>query len=251
MLHVITSISRADSMVIGMDWFLFGAVMLLLVTLGAFVFYYKRLRGLVEAQEEAKNLVGDIIVSFNKQAERQEEKLDAALRKTLAFTSKNSGIEGRLETQETQITQISKNISELSLQQQEMQSHLNNLDQKVTQIVTAQEALLERLAGVEEKTQRATLSESNIEAVIPIRQEKALAPLTPTELAVLETLANEGEKTAPEIKAKINLTREHTARLMKKLYEAGYLERTTNKIPFAYRIKEEMRKFLKKTEVKA
>lgn len=234
-----------------MDWLLLGAITLLLVTLGAFVFYYKRLRRLVEAHEEAKNLVSDIVVSFNKQAERHEEKLDAVIRKTLAVTSRNSVIESRLENQENKTTQISTRISELSSQQQEMQSHLNNLDQKITQITTTQETLLARLAGVEEKAQRTTSLEQNIEAVIPIRQEKALAPLTPTELAVLETLANEGEKTAPEIKAKINLTREHTARLMKKLYEAGYLERTTDKIPFAYRIKEEMRKFLKKSEVKA
>jgi hypothetical protein len=33
---------------------------------------------------------------------------------------------------------------------------------------------------------------------------------------------------------------------MKKLYEKGYLERETGKIPFSYRIKEEMKKFLNK-----
>jgi DNA-binding IclR family transcriptional regulator len=67
----------------------------------------------------------------------------------------------------------------------------------------------------------------------------------------LEILAEEGEKTAPEIKDRIKLTREHTARLMKKLYEEGYLERDSGKIPYAYRIKEEMLKILKKTEAKA
>jgi len=44
------------------------------------------------------------------------------------------------------------------------------------------------------------------------------------------------------------LSREHTARLMKKLYEAGYVERETKKIPFEYRIKNEMKKLLKKAE---
>jgi CTP-dependent riboflavin kinase len=53
---------------------------------------------------------------------------------------------------------------------------------------------------------------------------------------------------APEIKDLIKLTREHTARLVKKLYEEGYLERNTAKTPYAYRVKEEMLKFLKKTE---
>jgi len=46
----------------------------------------------------------------------------------------------------------------------------------------------------------------------------------------------------------VGLSREHTARLMKKLYEEGYLERETGKIPFRYSAKQELEKFLKKTE---
>jgi hypothetical protein len=49
----------------------------------------------------------------------------------------------------------------------------------------------------------------------------------------------------------VKLSREHTARLMKKLYEEGYLERETSKIPFKYSVKKEMEKFLKKTENQA
>jgi DNA-binding MarR family transcriptional regulator len=90
--------------------------------------------------------------------------------------------------------------------------------------------------------------EAKIEAVIPIKREKVLAPLTETELSVLEMLSVEGPKTAPEIKEKIKLSREHTARLMKKLYESGYLERETGKIPFKYSVKKEMEKLLRKTE---
>ena len=75
-----------------------------------------------------------------------------------------------------------------------------------------------------------------------------MAALTDTEVIVLEMLSTEGSKTAPEIKEKVQLSREHTARLMKKLYEEGYLERETRKIPFRYSIKKEMKKFLNKAE---
>jgi DNA-binding MarR family transcriptional regulator len=68
---------------------------------------------------------------------------------------------------------------------------------------------------------------------------------------VIEIIGKEGEKTAPEIREKINLTREHTARLMKKLYKNGYLERDTHKMPYVYRLKEEMQKILKKRETSA
>jgi len=72
--------------------------------------------------------------------------------------------------------------------------------------------------------------------------------LTETEIMVLEMLLSEGSKTAPEIKERVGLSREHTARLMKKLYEEGYLERETGKIPFRYSAKQELEKFLKKPE---
>ncbi len=36
----------------------------------------------------------------------------------------------------------------------------------------------------------------------------------------------------------------------KKLYEGGYLERRSERTPFAYRVKEEMLKLLKKNEAK-
>ena len=75
-----------------------------------------------------------------------------------------------------------------------------------------------------------------------------MSQLTDTEVSVLEMIATEGSKTAPQIKERVKLSREHTARLMKKLYEGGYLERETAKIPFKYSVKKEMEKFLKKTE---
>ena len=75
-----------------------------------------------------------------------------------------------------------------------------------------------------------------------------MAALTDTEIAVLEMLSSEGPKTAPGIKVRVKLSREHTARLMKKLYEEGYLEREIGKIPFRYSIKKEMEKMLKKPE---
>jgi DNA-binding MarR family transcriptional regulator len=93
-----------------------------------------------------------------------------------------------------------------------------------------------------------TVPELGLEAVIPIKREKAMAQLTETELAVLELLVAEGAKTAPDIKERVKLSREHTARLMKKLYEEGYLERDTGKIPFKYSAKTEMAKLLGKVK---
>jgi predicted HTH transcriptional regulator len=113
----------------------------------------------------------------------------------------------------------------------------------------AQERLIAKITGLEDEVQKFMFApEMKSEPVMPIRRDKALATLTDTEIMVLEMLLTEGPKTAPEIKERISLSREHTARLMKKLYEEGYLERETGKIPFRYSAKEEMGKFLGKPE---
>ena len=228
------------------DWFLVGAATLLLTSLGAFMVYYRRIRKLTQEYVAAKILVSDIIASFNKQFRNQEEKLAVITQKVLSLASKSSKAESHAVAQEEHIKQISAKAMELSGLTQ-LPEQLTGVTQKITEVVKSQDDLRERIAGLEGKL---TASDLSVNTAIPIKQDKALAFLTSTELSVLEILANEGEKTAPEIKTRVNLTREHTARLMKKLYEKGYLERTTGRIPFAYRIKEEMRKILKKPEAK-
>jgi chromosome segregation ATPase len=224
---------------------------LLLIAVGALFFYNRRLRKLTEEYTDAKTLVGDIVISFNKQVQKQEEKVAAAVQKIAAAASRSSKIESKLEDQENQVAQMATEVNALTQLEKETQAQLTATTQKVTQATRNHDDLLGRITDLEERTKKQVAPETSIEAVIPIRQERALAAITPTELSVLEILASEGQKTAPEIKVRVNLTREHTARLMKKLYEEGYLERMTGKIPFAYSVKEEMRKILKKPEANA
>ncbi len=73
---------------------------------------------------------------------------------------------------------------------------------------------------------------------------------TPTELQVLTMLANEGPKSAPEIGRVVGRSREHTARLMKKLYEEGYIRRDQTRIPFRYSLVERVKQTFKKQETK-
>jgi chromosome segregation ATPase len=131
---------------------------------------------------------------------------------------------------------------------------LVSVDSKVREIETSQAALRTKISGLEAQFQKLSATstaggEMGMSAsVMPIRRDKAIASLTETEVVVLEFLVAEGSKTAPEIKEKVQLSREHTARLMKKLYEEGYLERETGKLPFRYSVKKEMEKLLRKPE---
>ncbi len=248
--------------------------------------YYKRIRQAQKEYEKARDTVQDIVLSFNRELKRESERLeqiafkvegslaksDTGLRKIdniekriLPFESQVSDLEDQkrnfenqrsifenqksiLENQVTQISSIAQSNSGLT-------SALSGLGVKIKDIEATQENLKVKISSFEEQIQKIASSppEFRVEQtmpmpVIPIKRDKALASLTNTEVAVLEMLSSEGSKTAPEIKERVQLSREHTARLMKKLYEEGYLEREVGKIPFRYSVKKEMEKFLRKAE---
>ncbi|HTY74291.1 MAG TPA: MarR family transcriptional regulator [Candidatus Nanoarchaeia archaeon] len=154
------------------------------------------------------------------------------------------------------VTNIDANAIEVKLKSLQVASEekITKVDSKIQNIETAQAALKSKIAGLEEQLQKtfttaAAGSDLTMPTpVMPIKRDKAMASLTETEVVVLEFLSEEGPKTAPEIKEKVKLSREHTARLMKKLYEEGYLERETGKLPFRYSVKKEMEKLLRKAE---
>jgi uncharacterized membrane protein len=230
---------------------LIGITALLLVTIGTSALYYKRIRRVREEYEEAKDTVGDVVMSINRQFQRQETSLLAVAHKTEMISSENEKVARKVEQYDKRLSALAEIIEEAPTIEQKLSAQIDEINRKVGDVKTAQDKLTQRIAKVEKIKYRGQLPEAKIEAAIPIKKEKALAPLTETELAVLEIIAKEGEKTAPEIREKIKLTREHTARLMKKLYEDGYLERATHKMPYTYRLKEEMKKIMKKREAKA
>ena len=82
---------------------------------------------------------------------------------------------------------------------------------------------------------QSTVNQSPLRTDPSIVQPGSLNSITtPTELQVLTLLANEGPKSAPEIGRFVGRSREHTARLMKKLFDDGYVRRDQTRIPFRY-----------------
>ena len=200
------------------------------------------------------------MLSFNRQLKRESERLEVVAFKvegnsahTDANQKKIEGVEKRIEPLQQQISalsQVKPDTTEITTHITTILSGLTDLSTKIKDIESTQETLKIQVANFNEQIQKVTTAppEVKVEPVIPIRRDKAMAALTDTEISVLEMLSTEGPKTAPEIKERVHLSREHTARLMKKLYEEGYLEREVGKIPFSYSLKKEMEKLLKKTE---
>jgi archaellum component FlaC len=225
--------------------------------------YYRQIRKAQKEYEKARNFVEDIVLSFNRELKRETDRVDLIAFKVegssvKADTSlkKMDNVEKRITPFEEQLGAINHSIAQSTQTNTGILSGLSGLELKIKDIEVSQETLRAKISDIEEQVQKIQikLPETIIEpqmGVMPIKRDKAMAALTDTEIAVLELLSKEGAKTAPEIKERVRLSREHTARLMKKLYEEGYLEREAGKIPFKYSIKKEMEKLMQKAENKS
>lgn len=230
------------------DSLLMATLFLLIATTVAVVLYYRQIRRVREEYKNAKDTVEDIVIGFNRQVQRQEDRLNIIAYETEAASSKIEKIGRKAQRQDRQLADVAAKVGSLSKSEQKVAAQITRVKKGFEDMIVTQERMMKKIEEIEKVP---ATPEAKVEAVIPIKREKALAPLTETELSVLDILATEGAKTAPEIRDRIKLTREHTARLMKKLYEAGYLERDTRKMPYKYRVKKEMLRILKKTEAKA
>ncbi len=222
---------------------------LLAATIGASVEYYRQIRKAQKEYEKAREAVEDIILSFNRELKREADRMELIAYKVEGNSAKADTSLKAVDSIEKKIAPIESKLSAISENDARVLSQIAEVDTKTHNIEAAHQTLKTKITELEEQLQKlSAVPEIKSEPVIPIRRDKAMAALTDTEVTVLEMLSAEGSKTAPEIKDRIRLSREHTARLMKKLYEKGYLERETGKIPFRYSVKKEMKKFLKKAE---
>jgi predicted transcriptional regulator len=223
--------------------------LLLAVTTGAAIQYYRLIRKAQSEYDKARELVEDVVTSFNRELRRETSKIDSIAFKTEGNASKMDKLVKRIDNSEKRLSPIDAQLSAVLGENQRVTIGLTETNTKMRNLEESQTTLKAEIVDLREQVQRLSVApELKIEQVIPIKRDKAMASLTETEVAVLEMLAAEGAKTAPEIKEKVQLSREHTARLMKKLYEEGYLERETGKIPFKYNVKKEMERLLKKPE---
>jgi DNA-binding MarR family transcriptional regulator len=222
---------------------------LLATTVAASVEYYRQIRKAQKEYEKAKDVIEDIVLSFNRELKREADRLELIAYKVEGNSAKADTSLRKIDNVEKKMAPLENQFGAVSQNNANILSGLTGLESKIKDIEASQETLRLKIAGFEEQIQKFTVApEIKSEPVVPIRRDKAMAALTDTEIAVLEMLSSEGPKTAPKIKDRVQLSREHTARLMKKLYEEGYLEREVGKIPFRYSIKKEMEKLLKKTE---
>ena len=222
------------------------------------ILFYRQITKANDEYEEAKSVVGDITVSFGRKMRNQENGISSVAERLDRLSSEDENVLRKMDSNERRLAEITSKAEKALQSRLKMMAEVEAIEEKIGQAVSTQETIKQRIEATEEtvkqkiqelkkaRLERAiTRPKRKIVTPISIEREKALAPLTEYQVKILEILATEGEKTAPEMKEKIWITREHTARLMKRLYDEGYVERDMRKMPYVYRIKEEAREILK------
>ncbi len=203
----------------------FTTFALFIVTVVASYIYYQRIKMAQGEYEDSKDAVRNITFGFSRQVKRLEHNLDRIERDTLqAKYMANEALANRQDNSEATLTGLEK-VKELS----------DRVDGIETSIETMKKDL-NKLAS-----QPRIIQQTQVDAPIPVQGDDILAGLTDTELDVLKMIVDTGEGTVPEIKEIIGKTREHTARLLKKLYDKGFIDRNTSSMPYRYSIRKEIR----------
>ncbi len=205
----------------------FTTFALFIVTIVASYIFYQRIKMAQTEYEDSKGIVRNITSGFTRQVKRMESDLDRLERETLqvkymaseAISAKQGDSEATLAGLE-KVKELSDRVDGIEESIDSMKKDLSKLASQPRVIVSPQ---------------------GPVDAPIPVQGEDILQTLTNTELEVLKMIVDFGEGTVPEIKEQIQKTREHTARLLKKLYDKGFIDRNTNSMPYRYSIRKEIR----------
>ena len=211
-----------------------GASALWVATLVFIVVYYSRLKGVSKEYREAEDIVERIVMTFK----NRYDEVSAGLRRLEEKASQTpSSVNEATEKMASLNESFQKGIETLGSTKDVTDKLIGDVERLQKDVDGIKESQAKIVADVSESSQfQAPVSVGRIvQRPVDLQQGPSPSYVTPTEKAVLDYLLLEGPRTAREIEVKIERTREHTARLMKKLWQQGYVERETHRIPFTYR----------------
>jgi hypothetical protein len=155
----------------------------------------------------------------------------------------------RIESSETLLDQLRLNYDSMAIHQAKLEEKIavrteySQVLRYIQELLTHDKEFVNELERL--KSRFLALSQTRTDPKVVARPELVLGgnmldSLTDTEREVVGILREEGPKPAPELGHRLGKSREHMARLMKKLYLEGYVDRESNRTPFRYRLSEKM-----------
>jgi len=205
----------------------YTAAALLLVIVAASIIFYRKIKEATTEYEGSKESVRNITFGFTRQVNRLQQ--DVAKVENAATTAKIVASEALKNSGEAK---------EATLKGLEAVKTMQNRVESTESTVESLKKEVQKLAAAPK--QRVVVRQ-DLSAPIPVQQGNVLAQLTETELSALKKIVELGEGVVPEIKEHLGTTREHTARMLKKLYEFGFVDRCTNAMPYRYSVRKEIR----------
>ena len=218
---------------------LITAIIFITITSVFIIRYCKLLKLAQNEYEKIKDVIGGIVLTFKKRLDKQDEKITQIILELKSEQSNAESVKSHFQAFENQIRAVISTIENKPIVQEQVTNSIDVLKKEIVSISENQQNIDKKLKTIEEKIQ---IINSEGKKVTIVDANIPFSNLTETEHFVLQFLINEGTKSAPEVEKKIEKTREHTARLMKKLWQEGYIERDTHLIPYVYRITEKLKK---------
>ncbi len=204
----------------------FATISLFTVTIVASFIYYKRIQQAHVEYENSKDIVRVITSGFSRQLRKVAGSIMAAERDAAdAQLTAAEAIRTSVEAIEA-VKNNSGKVSELSVKMDETDKTITSLREEIQSLARRRPVIA---------------VQPSVEGAIPMRQDAVLDQLTPTELGVLMLIEETGEASGPAIREKVNKTREHTARLLKKLFDSGFIDRNTSGMPYRYSVRKEIK----------
>jgi len=208
----------------------FATLMLFAVTTIASFIYYKRISQAQEEYEESRDIVRGITNGFTRQISRLTAaisgfEIDASDAQRMAAQA--------LEASRMAVEASKSGVDERKLLAQRFEGTENSIEEIRKEIRELSKRPVPLVRAVP------------LDAPIPLQQRDVLDQLTPTEFDVLTLINEKGEGSVPEIRERIQKTREHTARLLKKLFDKGFIDRNTSSMPYRYHLRKEIVELVK------
>jgi len=124
-----------------------------------------------------------------------------------------------------------------------LQSKYDELSKQMQELIANDKKLLLNFEQIQSRLTTPIPIELAAQVRSQLPEDAALNRLTVTERGTLQMLS-QGALPASELGRRLNKSREHMARLMKKLYLEGYVDREPERPPFRYKLIDRLRSSL-------
>lgn len=205
--------------------------------------YYDQIKIVSQEYKEAKDLVKSVIIQFRGEIKRHDERVDELNREIMSIRSLET-IERKSERNDLVISEIEnlrQKIAEIQRPNEPTMQEITEIQEIIENLIRNQSNVNTHLARLDEQY-RGLLPETEAEKIIPVKTIMTQQQLHATELEILQMLITEGSMSAIEIRERIGKTREHVARLMKKLHDQGLVKRDEKKRPYMYAANKKVKK---------